>query len=81
LTTPEIAGRTHHSKKSVDRYIEGFEPVRLLTAKHPDEELALRCGMSPNVVAQYLAILDEHELGRPVVRSRRVSRHRVRRHG
>jgi hypothetical protein len=26
-------------------------------------------------VAQYLAILDEHELGRPVYRRRRVSRH------
>jgi hypothetical protein len=25
-------------------------------------------------VAQYLAILDEHELGRPVYRRRRVSR-------
>jgi hypothetical protein len=81
LTTPEIASRTHHAKRSVDRYIEGFERVRLLTAKHPDEELPLLCGMSPNVVAQYLAILDEHELGRPAVRRLRVSRHRVRRHG
>ena len=35
LTTPEIASRTYHSKKPVDRYIEGFERVRLLDAKHP----------------------------------------------
>jgi hypothetical protein len=43
--------------------------------RHPREELPLLTGMSPHVVAQYLAILDEHELGRPVVRRRRVSRH------
>ncbi len=30
LTTHEIASRTYHSKRSVDRYIEGFERVRLL---------------------------------------------------
>jgi Protein of unknown function (DUF1670) len=75
LTTPEIASRTYHSKRSVDRYIEGFERVRLLDAKHPPEELPLLTGLAPRVVAQYLAILDEHELGRPVHR-----RHRVRRH-
>ncbi len=72
LTTPEIASRTYHSKKSVDRYIEGFERVRLLAAKHPPEELPLLCAMSPHVVTQYLAILDEHHLGRPVYRRRRV---------
>jgi Protein of unknown function (DUF1670) len=74
LTTPEIASRTYHSKKSVDRYIEGFERVRLLAAKHPPEELPLLCAMSPHVVTQYLAILDEHHLGRPVYRRRRVRR-------
>src|SRR5207253_1997742 len=30
--------------------------------------------LSPNVVSQYLAILDEHQLGRPVHRRLRVSR-------
>ncbi len=75
LTTPEIASRTYHSKKSVDRYIEGVERVHLLAARHPDEELALLTGLAPRVVTQYLAILDEHEVGRPVHR-----RHRVRRH-
>jgi hypothetical protein len=75
LTTPEIASRTHHSKESVDRYIKGFERVRLLAAKHPQEELPLLCGLSPHVVTQYLAILDEHRLGRPVHRRRRVRRH------
>jgi hypothetical protein len=74
LTTPEIASRTYHTKKSVDRYIDGFERVRLLAAKHAREELPLLTAMTPNVVAQYLAILEEHELGRPVVPRRKVSR-------
>jgi Protein of unknown function (DUF1670) len=46
LTTPEIASRTYHAKKSVDRYIEGFERVRLLDTKHPREELPLS-GLAP----------------------------------
>jgi hypothetical protein len=75
LTTPEIASCTYHSKKSVDRYIEGFERVRLLAAQHPEEELPLLTGLAPTVVTQYLAILDEHELGRPVYRRQRVRRH------
>ena len=41
LTTPEIASRTYHAKKSVDRYIDGFEKVRLLAAKLLPEELPL----------------------------------------
>jgi hypothetical protein len=75
LTTPEIASRTYHSKRSVDRYIEGFERVRLLDARHPREELPLLTGLAPRVAAQYLAILDEHDLGRPVYRRRRVGHH------
>jgi len=74
LTTPEIAARTYHTKDNVDRYIRGFERVRLLAAKHPQEELPLLSGLSPNVVTQYLAILDEHQLGRPVYRRRKVHR-------
>lgn len=72
LTTPEIASRTYHSKRSVDRYIEGFERVRLLEAKYSREELPLLTGLSPSVVAQYLAILDEH---RPARLRRRRARH------
>jgi Protein of unknown function (DUF1670) len=73
--SPEIASRTYHSKKSVDRYIEGFERVRLLATKHPEDELPLLTGLAPRVVTQYLAILDEHELGRPAHRRQRVRRH------
>jgi hypothetical protein len=77
LTTPEIAARTFHTKHSVDRYIEGFERVRLLAAKHPPEELPLLCKMAPNLVRQYLAILDEHQAGRPLYFRRRPHRRRA----
>lgn len=60
LTTPDIAARTYHSKEAVDRYIRGFERVRLLAAKHPREELPLLTGMAPRVVDQYLELLHEH---------------------
>ena len=60
LTTPEIAARTYHSKEAVDRYIRGFERVRLLAAKRAREELPLLTGMAPRVLDQYLALLDEH---------------------
>jgi Protein of unknown function (DUF1670) len=73
LTTPEIASRSHHSKSSVDRYIQGFERVRLLAAKHPEEELPLLTGMTPHVITQYLAILEEHHIGRPAYRRRRIT--------
>jgi hypothetical protein len=33
LTSPDIAARTRHTKQAVDRYIEGFERLRLLAAK------------------------------------------------
>jgi hypothetical protein len=60
LTTPDIAARTYHSKEAVDRYIRGFERVRLLAGKHPREELPLHTGIAPRVVAQYLELLDAH---------------------
>ena len=62
LTTPDIAARTYHSKEAVDRYIRGFERVRLLAGKFAREELPLLTGMSEPLVEQYLALLDEHGL-------------------
>ena len=62
LTTPDIAARTYHSKEAVDRYIRGFERVRLLAAKFAREELPLLTGMSESLVDQYLALIDEHGL-------------------
>jgi len=62
LTTPDIAARTYHSKEAVDNYIRGFERVRLLAANYAREELPLLTGMSPGLVDQYLALIDEHGL-------------------
>jgi hypothetical protein len=72
LTTPEIASRTYHSKMAVDRYIQGFERVRLLAPKYRVEELPLLTGMSANLVAQYLDILAEHHLLGTTNRRRRA---------
>jgi hypothetical protein len=60
LTTPDIAARTYHSKEAGDRYLRGFERVRLLAARHPREELPLLTGMAPRVIQQYLDLLDDH---------------------
>lgn len=60
LTTPDIAARTYHTKQAVDRYIRGFEKVRLLASRFAREELPLLTGMSERLVAEYLALLDEH---------------------
>lgn len=60
LTTPDIAARTYHSKEAVDRYIRGFERVRLLARNYAREELPLLTGMSVSLTDQYLALLDEH---------------------
>jgi Protein of unknown function (DUF1670) len=73
LLTPDIAARTYHSKEAVDRYIRGFERVRLLAAKHPREELPLLTGIAPRVVDQYLELLDEHLAATRTDRRRRVS--------
>lgn len=71
LLTPEIAARTYHTKESVDRYIRGFERVRLLAAKHAREELPLLTGMAPRVLDQYLELLDEHLAATSMNRRRR----------
>lgn len=75
LITPDIAARTHHTKQAVDRYIEGFERLRLLAAKFAPEELPLLTGMSQPLIDQYLALLDQHRLAtaRKEVRRRATS--------
>lgn len=62
LLTPDIAARTYHSKEAVDRYIRGFERVRLLATKFAREELPLLTGMSVGLIDQYLALIDEQDL-------------------
>jgi hypothetical protein len=73
LTTPDIAARTHHTKQAVDRYLQGYERLRLLAAKFAPEELPLLTGMSQGLIDQYLALVEEH---RPATTSaRQVKRH------
>lgn len=62
LTTPEIARRTYHSKEAVDRYIRGFERIRLLAPKYAREELPLLAGMSPRLIDEYLGLIEEFGL-------------------
>lgn len=62
LLTPEIARRTYHSKDAVDRYIKGFERIRLLAPKFAREELPLLSGMSQLLVKEYLALMGEYRL-------------------
>jgi hypothetical protein len=61
MLTPDIARRTFHSKEAVDRYIRGFERVRLLASKFALEELPLLTGMSASLVEQYLGLVEEHD--------------------
>jgi hypothetical protein len=61
MLTPDIARRTFHSKEAVDRYIRGFERVRLLASKFAVEELPLLTGMPPSLVEQYLKLAEEHD--------------------
>jgi hypothetical protein len=74
LTSPDIAARTHHTKQAVDRYIQGFERLRLLAAKFAPEELPLLTGMSQGLIDQYLALLDEHGFTVPKEVRRRAMR-------
>jgi len=65
LMTPDIASRTYHSKEAVDRYIRGFERVRLLATKFAREELPLLTGMSEGLVDQYWELMEQHGLLTP----------------
>ena len=57
----EIARRTRHAQKNVDRYIAGYERVRLLARSHTREEIPALANMSPSLVAEYLALVVDFE--------------------
>ncbi len=58
----EIARRSRHAQKNVDRYIAAFERVRLLARQHPHDEIPALAGMSPSLVDEYLALVAEFGL-------------------
>lgn len=55
----EIARRTRHAQKNVDRYIAGFERVRLLARTHPPEAIPALAGMSRSLVHEYLRLRED----------------------
>jgi hypothetical protein len=55
----EIARLSRHAQKNVDRYIAGFDRVRLLARTHPPETVPALAGMSRSLVYEYLGLLDE----------------------
>jgi hypothetical protein len=57
----QIARALQHSQKAVDRYIAGYHKVRLLAQKFPLADLPTLTDLSPSVVDQYVALLQEYE--------------------
>lgn len=55
----EVARLSRHAQKNVDRYIAGFERVRLLARTHPTDEIPALAGMSRSLVREYLRLIDE----------------------
>lgn len=55
---PAICTKTHHSKEAVERYINDFEAIRLLSTKFDDIETISRIRrLAPAVVKQYLDLI------------------------
>lgn len=55
----EIARATRHAVKNVDRYIAGFERVKLLARQHPPEAIPALAGMSAGLVREYIALIHD----------------------
>lgn len=61
MLTSEISKRTYHSNYSVDKYIKGFERVKLLYDKNFDtDQIVLLTGMTSSLVEQYLELIKEY---------------------
>jgi len=72
-----IARETHHAQASVDRYIAGYQKVRLLAQKVTSPQIPALTGLSAGVVQQYLALLLQYEpnlvLHQPVVKEEKLT--------
>ena len=61
VSPPEIARRTSHSQRSVDRYIADYERVKLLLEQGQSPAMIERLTrLRPNVIAQHVALVYEH---------------------
>jgi hypothetical protein len=55
---PAICTKTNHSKEAVERYINDFEAIRLLSTKFNDVDTISRIRrLAPSVVKQYLDLI------------------------
>jgi hypothetical protein len=68
----EIARATSHALKNVDRYIGGFERVRLLAREHPADEIPALAGMSSSLVREYLTLIEDFTHEQPSAASQGV---------
>ncbi len=55
---PAICTKTNHSKEAVERYINDFEAIKLLSTKFDDVDIISRIRrLAPSVVKQYLELI------------------------
>lgn len=63
--SPEIARKTKHDIKSVDRYLKAYEKVKVLNEKtsFSDEQISILTGLSLSLVKEYTQIAKEELTG------------------
>lgn len=57
----EIARALNHTQEAVDRYIHDFQRIRLLAQKVSLADVSALTHLSPSLVREYVALLDEYE--------------------
>jgi len=61
VTPPDIARRTYHSLKAVDRYIKDYERVKFLKRKGLSKvEISSTMSRGKNLIGKYLDILEKY---------------------
>jgi hypothetical protein len=64
MPPPEVARATSHSLPDVDRYLNDFERVEKLVGRLPKDDIPFVTKMSPSLVDEYVALLNEIEVAR-----------------
>ena len=63
MSTPEIARRTNHSEKAVDRYINDYERVVRISGSFEPIDIAYITNLSESLVIEYLDLKNEFQIG------------------
>lgn len=63
MSTPEIARRTNHSEKAVDRYINDYERVARISGSFEPIDIAYITNLSESLVIEYLDLKNEFQIG------------------